>query len=159
MKILKHIFRVLSAHTGPFQGQEQKTRILRLDGRWWIYPLSISWERSEDMEDQSQNWKKRKWWMILADFQRWYVALSTTETNQTMFDFLCKPTLQSIVFRAFLSWARAPWSPFPLICAQSGGMVPLILGDSMYPFWRLWRFSKNQGHQDLAQGHTFCSGS
>ena len=43
--------------------------------------------------------------MILADFQRWYVALSTTETNQTVFDFLCKTTLQSIVFRAFLSWA------------------------------------------------------
>ena len=43
--------------------------------------------------------------MISADFQRWYVALSTTETNQTVFDFLCKTTLQSIVFRAFLSWA------------------------------------------------------
>ena len=74
------------------------------DGGYIHYPYHI-WERSEDMEDQSQNWKKRKWWMILADFQRWYVALSTTETNQTVFDFLCKPTLQSIVFRAFLSWA------------------------------------------------------
>ena len=36
---------------------------------------------------------------------------------------------------------RSPWSLFPLIFAQSGGMVPTTLGDFMYPFLVLRRFS------------------
>ena len=63
--------------------------------------------------------------MITADFQRWYVALSTTETNQTVFDFLCKTTLQSIVFRAFLSWA---WG---LVCIFSATSVCLGFHSSL----------------------------
>ena len=69
--------------------------------------------------------EKRKWWMISADFQRWYVALSTTETNQTVFDFLCKTTLQSIVFRAFLRWA---WG---LVCIFSATSVCLGFHSSL----------------------------
>ena len=72
----------------------------------------------KDLEDWTQS-ERRKCWMISADFQRWYVALCTTETNQTVFDFLCKTTLQSIVFRAFLSWA---WG---LVCIFSATSVCL----------------------------------
>ena len=41
----------------------------------------------------------------------------------------------------FVHMCISPWSPFSLICAQSGGMVPLIFREFMYQFLGLWRFS------------------